>query len=139
MRKAAQLQYEDIEIGAIYSFDRVITAEDIRRFADLTGDLNPLHTDALFGAQSPFHKNIAHGMFVGGLFSTLIGMYCPGERALYVSQTLQFRKPVFSGDCITVRGIVTEKHDSTHLITMKTEILRGMDLLIDGEARVKVV
>ena len=50
----ADLCYEDIAIGAVYEFERLIAKEDGMRFAELTGDYSPLHTDPLFGAKSQF-------------------------------------------------------------------------------------
>lgn len=137
--KAAQLRYEDIRVGAVYEFARTITKDDVMQFAELSGDHNPLHGDPAFGAKSQFGKNVVHGMLAASLFSTLIGMYCPGERALYMSQTLQFRKPIFYGDRVTVRGTVIAKNDSVQLVTMKTEIIRDSDVLIGGEAKAKTV
>src|SRR3989338_2139965 len=108
---AAQLHYEDIQVGVVYEFEQTITRDDVIRFAELSGDHNPLHVDHAFGEQSQFGKNIVHGMFAASLFSTLVGMYCPGQDALYMGQTLQFRKPLFYGDHVTVRGTVAEKSD----------------------------
>lgn len=136
---AAELRYEDIKIGAVYKFERIITEKDGRTFAELTGDHNPLHIDPAFGAQSQFRKNIVHGMLAGSLFSTLVGMYCPGRRALYVSQTLQFKKPLLYGDTVTVRGTVTDKHDSIKMVTLKTEVLRDGEVMVSGEAKVRVL
>lgn len=133
------LCYEDIKIGAVYEFERTITKEDVLKFAELTGDHNPLHVDPVFGAQSQFGKNIAHGMLAGSLFSALVGMYCPGQKALYISQTLQFIKPIFYGDCVKVRGAVTNKNDSIRLITIRTDILRPNEIIITGEAKAKVL
>lgn len=136
---AVRLRYEDIAVGAVVEFSRTITAEDVVRFVELTGDMNPLHVDDAFGARSAFGQRVVHGMLLAGLFSTLIGMHCPGERALYLSQTLAFRKPAFIGDAVRVRGIVTAKSDATRVITLRTEVLRGEDILVTGEARAQVL
>lgn len=136
---AALLDYEDIKVGGVYEFERVITHEDVIKFADLTGDCNPLHVDSVFGEKSQFGKNIAHGMLAASLFSKLVGMYCPGQNALYMSQTLQFCKPVFYGDGVVVRGTVVEKSDSIRMVTLKTEIVRDGEIMINGEAKAKVL
>ncbi len=137
--KAARLRYEDIVVGAVYEFSQTITHDDVMRFAELTGDNNPLHVDADFGAKSQFGKNVVHGMLAASLFSTLVGMYCPGEHALYMSQTVQFKKPIFYGDKLIIRGTVIEKNDSVQMITMKTEIVSNNDVKVTGEAKVKVL
>lgn len=139
MPDAALLIYNEIEIGNTFTFQRSISQEDVLTFSALTGDTSPLHVDEEFGRSSKFGKNIVHGMLVGSLFSTLVGMHCPGEKSLYMSQTLQFKLPLFVGDTVTVKGTVTQKHDAIRLITMKTEIFRGNDVIVTGEAKVRMM
>lgn len=136
---AERLLYDEIEIGEVYSFERVITRDDVIAFSELIGDRNPLHINEKFGRESPFGKNIVHGMLVAGLFSTLVGMYCPGEKCLYVGQTLQFRSPLYYEDKVEVRGTVMEKNNAVKIIKLKTEVLRGDDLIVAGEARVNFI
>jgi len=137
--KAAVLEYHDIEVGAVHYFHKKIYKEQVMKFADLTGDYNPLHIDPVFGKKSLFHKNIVHGMLIGSLFSTLVGMYCPGEKCLYVSQSLNFIKPVFYDDNIMVKGTVESKTDSIQVIKIKTEIVKDNVIAISGHAIVRIL
>lgn len=139
MNSAAELSYQEIVIGKIYEFNRTISRDDILAFAKLTGDFNPLHVDEYFGKNSNFKQNIVHGMLVGSLFSTLVGMYCPGKNSLYLGQTLNFKQPVYIGDTLVVRGMVLAKNDSINLVTLKTEVCRGNEVVVTGEAKVKVL
>jgi len=134
--KAACLNYQDIKIGEVYKFTRQITQQDVNVFVKLTGDFNPLHTDEIYGQKSKFGNKIVHGMLVGSLFSTLVGMYCPGEKCLYLSQALCFKKPIFPNDKVKVKGTVMNKNDSVKIITIKTEIFKNNILAISGEAKV---
>lgn len=131
--------YDDLEVGTTRSFHRTIASEDVMAFASLSGDMNPLHVDEEFGRQSKFSRNVVHGMLAGSLFSTLVGMYCPGEKSLYLSQTLQFRMPLFYGDTIEVIGVITHKYDAIKVVKMKTTIVRGSDVIISGEATVQML
>lgn len=139
MNKAASISYSDINEGEVYLFNRKISKKDVMNFAKLSGDFNPLHVDAEFGSKSKFKNNIIHGMLAASLFSTLVGMHCPGEKSLYMSQTLNFRQPVYYDDTVTVKGTVISKNDSIKMITLKTEILRNEKVAIDGEAKVRVL
>lgn len=139
MNKAASISYSDINEGEIHLFNRKISKKDVMDFAKLSGDFNPLHVDAEFGSKSKFKNNIIHGMLAASLFSTLVGMHCPGEKSLYMSQTLNFRQPVYYDDIVTVKGTVIRKNDSIKMITLKTEILRNEKVAIDGEAKVRVL
>jgi 3-hydroxybutyryl-CoA dehydratase len=139
MNKAANISYSDIKEGDVFLFERKISKQDVMDFAKLSGDFNPLHVDEDFGKKSPFNRNIVHGMLAGSLFSTLIGMYCPGEKSLYMSQTLNFRLPLYYGETITVKGTIINKNDSIKMVTLKTEILKDDKIVIDGEAKVRLL
>ena len=140
MRASAKdLTYEEISIGDISEFDRKFCFEDVKLFATLSGDQNPLHINPSYGEKSEFGQNVVHGMLVSSLFSTLVGMYCPGKHSLYLSQSLNFRKPLFFNETIRVRGVVLEKTDALKVIKMSTEIIKNEDKLVTGEARIKVI
>ena len=133
------IRFEEIETGKSFSFERTLSKDDVAVFARLTGDKNPHHVDESFGKASVFKANIVHGMLAGGLFSTLVGMHCPGEKCLYLSQSLFFKSPIFPGEALTVKGTVTGKNDSIGLVTLRTEILREGKVVVEGEAKVKVM
>ena len=137
--KAANLKLSDIREGMVFSFEKTVEPSDVTDFARLTTDFNPLHVDPAYSQQTKFKKPVVHGMLAAGYFSALIGMHCPGQRSLYLSQTASFREPVYPQDRLTVRGTVVQKSESISVITIKTEILRGDRVVIDGEAKVKVM
>lgn len=138
-KKVIDLSFADLEEGKIYQFTRKITPEDVLKFSVLTGDYNPLHVDKKFGEKSQFKQNIVHGMLVGSLFSTLVGMHCPGKKSLYLSQTLNFKIPLFYNDTIIVRGTIIGKNEAVRLITLKTEIIKEEKVCVHGEARIKMI
>ena len=134
-----ELSYNDISIGQQESFIIKITESMVEKFSNLSGDLNPLHMDNEFAESSLFKKRIVHGMLLSSFFSQLIGMKLPGKNALYFSQTLNFRSPCYIDDEIQVVGEVTEKSDSTQIITVSTSIFnKSKTCLIDGIAKIIV-
>ncbi len=134
-----ELSYDDISIGQQESFIIKITESMVDKFSNLSGDLNPLHMDNEFAESSSFNKRIVHGMLLASFFSQLIGMKLPGKNALYFSQTLNFRSPCYIDDEIEVIGEVTEKSDSTQIITVSTTIFnKSKTCLIDGIAKIIV-
>lgn len=132
------MRYEDIKEGMVFSFKRTVTEADVQQFAKLSGDFNKLHVDREYGTKSAFGRNIVHGMLCGSFFSQLVGMHCPGENSLYLTQSLQFKQPVFEGDTVTVQGTVLDKNESIRVISIKTEILKNNKVVVGGEAKVKV-
>ena len=122
------------------SFDTVIDRELIDRFADLSGDHNPLHMNEEYARRTPFGTRIAHGMIAGALFSRLIGEHLPGERALYRSQDLRFLSPLLPGTQVRVRGEVKSYDASLSLLTVKTTVtgIDGAPVFVEGTAEVVV-
>lgn len=104
---------EDLSPGMEASVSKTITDEDVRTFAALSGDVNPVHLDDNFAAGTIFKKRIAHGFLTGALFSTVLGTKLPGPGCIYLSQTMKFKAPVYIGDEVvatcTVSAVDTEK------------------------------
>jgi 3-hydroxybutyryl-CoA dehydratase len=101
--------YDELVVGEKATFTKRITDEDIRSFAEISGDKNPIHIDDEFAAKSFAGKRIAHGMLVSGLISAVLGTILPGVGTVYLSQELRFKAPVFPGDEITAEVTVEEK------------------------------
>lgn len=136
--KLNKLNYEDIRVGDIFSFEKLIDSELVNKFADLSEDKNPLHIDESYAKKTKFGGRIAHGMLLSSFFSALVGMLCPGEKSLYLSQTLNFRKPVALNTKVIVEGRVTAKSDAARLIELETKIKNLVgEVMVDGLARVR--
>ncbi|MCB1511293.1 MAG: MaoC family dehydratase [Hyphomicrobiaceae bacterium] len=101
-------RFEDIEVGMAASISRTVRETDICAFADITGDRNPVHLDEAYAAETMFRERISHGMLTASYMSAVFGMELPGPGAIYISQTLNFRRPVKIGDTITATASVIE-------------------------------
>ena len=124
-----------LKVGDTASLTRTVTDADIRAFAELTGDRNPIHLNDDFAATTRFGRRIAHGMFGASLISAVLGNELPGTGSIYLSQTLKFLAPVYLGDIVTARLTVTKIRDDKPIVTLETvcENQRG-ETLIKGEA-----
>ncbi len=129
-----------MHVGYTDSLSRTITAEDVAAFARLSGDYNALHVDDEFAARTEFEQRVVHGFLHASLLSTLVGMKIPGRGALYLSQTIDFTRPVFIGDTVEARGTIESIDNNTRVIGVRMEIVnqRG-ECVLRGEARVKVL
>ncbi len=108
---------EDIEMGMSRYLQKVVTDEDIQKFAEVSTDCNPVHLDDGYAQDTIFQGRIAHGMLTAGLVSAVIGEQLPGHGTVYMSQSLKFLAPVRPGDLVraevTVTGIQFEKRRVT--------------------------
>lgn len=95
--------FEDFESGyEAISPRRTITEHDIVAFAGLSGDFNPLHTDALFAAETGFGQRIAHGMLGASIATGLaarLGMI-EGTALAFLGLDWKFRRPILIGDTV---------------------------------------
>ena len=131
--------FDEIPVGYAKNFSVKITEEMLNNFANISGDFNPLHMDEQHAKTTQFKRRVCHGMLLASFFSRLLGMYIPGKFSIYFSQSLNFRAPCFICDEITITGTVTEKHNSTKMLTLKTVISnQNENCLVDGIAKVIV-
>lgn len=122
------------KVGDAAEVSKAFTEEDIFLFAGITGDRNPIHISPDYAAKTPFGGRIAHGILTAGLISAAIGMKLPGPGCLYVSQTLNFLRPVRIGDEITARVEVVEVISERRLRLRTQCINQRSEIVLDGEA-----
>ncbi len=124
-----------LKVGDSAEVSRTITDEDIRAFAELTGDRNPVHLDDEDAAGTRFGRRIAHGMLGASLISALLANELPGSGTVYLSQSLRFVAPVYPGDTVTARVSVSRLREDKPIVTLET-VCRNQrgELLIEGEA-----
>lgn len=124
-----------IEIGAAASRTKTFTDADVRGFAQVSGDENPIHLDDTYAAGTRFGQRIVHGMLTAGLISATIANDLPGEGSIYMSQSLQFKAPVFIGDTITAEVEVIKFREDRGIVTLKTTCTnQDGTVVLTGEA-----
>lgn len=127
---------EDLKVGQSETFTKTVSERDIRQFADVTGDVNPVHLDEAYAATTRFKTRIAHGMLGAGFISAVIGTKMPGPGTIYLGQTLKFLAPVKIGDTVVAKVEVAAI--SGKRVTLKTTCQVADTVVIDGEATVLV-
>lgn len=126
--------YDALEVGQTFTVDRLITAQDVQTFADVTGDDNPLHIDEEFAAATRFGKPIVHGVLLLGIISKVLGRDFPGPGSVAVSISSKFVRPVPVGSTITVEVRVAEKLEKYKHIRMKVYVYMAKKMALAGEA-----
>ena len=130
--------FEDLAIGMSADFRRVIGDAEMRLFADLTGDTNPLHFDDEFAERSRFGGRIVHGMCTAALISTVIGTRMPGPGCIYLSQSLRFTAPVRPGDEVVARAVVDRLIPERRRVEFETTCSVGEQTVLAGRALAQV-
>jgi 3-hydroxybutyryl-CoA dehydratase len=134
----AGLCLEDLSVGQSAERSRTVSEADIEAFANVTGDRNPVHLDEAYARTTTFQGRIAHGMLSAGYISAVLGVDLPGPGAIYLSQSLRFRRPVRIGDTVEAKVTVAAIDMDKGRVTLQTVCSVGGKAVVDGEAVVMV-
>ncbi len=130
----------NLKIGDKFSTTREVTDEVIRKFADVSGDYNPIHLDEEFAKTTRFGKRIAHGMLSAAYISAVLGNEFKGMKIVYLSQTLRFTAPVYIGDTVTAASTVTNIREDKGIVRLDTMCTNQKgETLVEGEAVIMIM
>ena len=130
----------ELKVGDRFSTERIVTDELIHKFAEVSGDYNPLHLDDEFAATTRFGRRIAHGMLSGAFVYAVLGYELSVRKIVYLSQTLRFVAPVFIGDTVTTTGTITKIREDKPVVSLETICTnQNGETLVTGEAVVMLL
>jgi len=139
MKEEKSKNFDEIRVGEKASTTKTFTEQDVYRFAEISGDYNPVHVNDNFAKNTRFKRRIVHGMLVASLLSSVVGTQLPGTGTIYLAQTLNFKAPVFLGDTISAEVEVIEKLVAKSRLKLKTICCNQTGVVvIEGEALVLV-
>lgn len=125
-----------IELEDTYTYEFQFSQEDVNRFADVSGDHNPIHLDKEFASHSIFKKPIIHGFLSGSIFSKVFGTLFPGQGTIYKKQNMEFKRPMYVDVAYEALFRVSHIDRAKHEATVET-IIRDKEkkkVTIQGEA-----
>ncbi|THD77272.1 MAG: MaoC family dehydratase [Phenylobacterium sp.] len=128
--------FDELSLGQSAELVRTVGPHDLEAFAEVSGDSNPVHLDEAYAKTTTFGGRIAHGMLSAAYVSAVLGTRLPGPGAIYLSQSLRFRRPVRIGDEVTARATVTALDEKRGQVTLETVCLVAGKTVMDGEALV---
>lgn len=130
----------DLKIGDSFSTSRKVTDELVRKFAEVSGDYNPIHLDEEFAKTTRFGRRIAHGMLSGAFISAVLGYEFKERKIVYLSQTMKFTAPVYLDDTVTATATVAAIREDKGIVMLETICTNQDDeVLVKGEAAVMIL
>ena len=129
---------EDFTVGMESTTEKTVTIEDIKRFAEVSGDFNPVHLDEEFAKKTIFKGRIAHGFLTASFISTIIATELPGPGSIYLKQSLKFLAPVYINEKILVKVRIIEINIEKSKVKLITECFKNKTLVLTGEAEILI-
>lgn len=134
------MRISELYVGQSASLKKIFTSEELNCFSEMSLDKNPIHLDEDYAKNSIFGKRIVYGYLTASLFSGLIGSDLPGKGSIYLSQTLNFKKPVYINEEVTATVKITNIRADKPIITLETICTNGKgEIVIDGNAVIKLL
>jgi acyl dehydratase len=131
--------FKGMEIGQRAQVRRTFAGEDLAEYADLTGDSNPVFTDANYARKLDLDGPLVPGGLLGGLFSYLLGTELPGRGTNYLKQRLYFRTPAYVDQALTASVEIIRIRPDKQLVNLSTVCADAADNVVcHGEALVLV-
>ena len=118
-----EYKFSDIKIGLEESFNVTIDSAKLDKFLDISNDINPLHVDTEYAKEKGFDDRVVYGLLTSSFYSTLVGVYLPGKYCILQGIDIQFSKPVYIGDKVTITGKVSYINEAYKQIEIKATIV----------------
>lgn len=131
------MKFNELYVGLKFEYFREISTLDVKDFATVSGDFNPVHLDEVFAATTPFKSKIVHGMLVGSIISMLIATELPGPGSVYLNQTLDFLHPIYHNSIVKIIIEVEKLKEDKKIVFLYTNCWVGDIQVINGKAVVK--
>ena len=133
------MKFSELFVGQKGARVKKFSSADVEDFARISTDLNPVHLDEKFAAETMFGKRIVHGILVSGLISAVLGKELPGEGTIYLGQELSFLAPVYLDEEIRAEVEVTELREDKKIVKLSTNCFKADGTqVIRGNATVKL-
>lgn len=127
----------ELEVGQRATRELAVDEEMVRKYAEITGDYNPLHFDADFAAKTRFGRLMAQGGIATGLLHALVAMEMPGPGSVFMRQSWSFPAPVYIGDTLRAEATVKSVRAKRNMAELEFEV-KNQDgaVVLSGEALV---
>jgi len=112
-----------MDTGVIYESEIIFSKEQVKQFAEVTGDKNPIHVDEVYAAKTIFGKNIVHGTLIEATFSKSLMQNFPGSSVIVINRNVTFLRPVFVGETYVLNCKINSFDEASNTILLTNTIL----------------
>ena len=129
---------QKISLNTFINHNFQFSQEDVIDFARITGDNNPIHLDDEYAKNTIFKQKIIHGFLTGSIFSKIIGTKMPGKGTIYLEQSLQFIKAMYTDIQYNaiVKVIEITPHKNQAILSTEIFDVTTNKIVLKGTARI---
>ncbi len=138
MTESQGFALDELTVGQSAEIQRLVDDEAVRRFAEVSGDFNPLHMDEDYARKTAFRGRIAHGALIASYISCVLGSHLPGPGAVFAGMTMRFARPVRLGDLVTARATVVEIDAAKRMVKLDCVCEVDGEVCLQADAEVMV-
>jgi 3-hydroxybutyryl-CoA dehydratase len=131
-------KFDDLKKNHTENFKVTILETMMKSFENISGDINPLHLNSDFAIKKKYKDKVVYGLLVSSFYSRLVGVYLPGKYALLNSINIDFLKPVYINDSLSVEGKVINLDNRFKIINIKSRITRDNELVSRADIKVGI-
>jgi len=125
----------ELHVGQKATLSATLSEEHVRKYAEISGDYNPLHFDLTFAEKTKFKRLVVQGGLTTGLLHALVANRMPGPGTVFLSQNWKFTAPVYIGDTITAEAEIVKLHETKPVTQLQVTVKReGGEVVLEGEA-----
>lgn len=125
----------ELHVGQKATLSATLSEEHVRKYAEISGDYNPLHFDLTFAEKTKFKRLVVQGGLTTGLLHALVANRMPGPGTVFLSQSWKFTAPVYIGDTITAEAEIVKLHETKPVTQLQVTVKReGGEVVLEGEA-----
>lgn len=132
------LKIEHVKVGDKAELKRVFTAEEVKAFSILSGDINPIHLDEQYASKTLFSSRVVHGALAASIFSTIFANTLPGPGCIYIKSENKFLKPIYLDKIVYFKVEVIEVLQQKKRVIFKTIAISNQQDCIIGTAELYI-
>lgn len=132
------LSITEYKVGMTSEVTRSFTGADVDAFAELSGDINPVHLDENYAKKTFFGSRIVHGAFVSSIFSTIFANTLPGPGCIYLKSESKFLKPIFLDQSVLFKVEVIDVNVERKRVVFNTTAISNNQECVVGLAEIYI-
>ena len=135
---ARDYSFSEIEVNAEFTHKYTIDDTAYEMLVKVFQDKSPLHIDEDYAKSAGFAGRVMHGAILQGFLSHFVGMYFPGKKSLILAVSVNYHRPSYLGDEVSLTARVRQKVETGRVIVLEVKFKNAASLAVVASGKVQV-